>query len=112
MKEDNKLIMFMHLSQLLDFITGVGGFIVPLIIWITKKDEVYAMDKHGKAVINFQISMFLLAMVGCVLILALGLGLLVLFAIPFIIGIFSVINAIKANNGEHPKYPFTIEFIK
>jgi hypothetical protein len=112
MKEDNKMLMLLHLSQLLDFVTGIGGFIVPLVIWLLKKDEIYAMDRHGKALINFRISMFILCLVAIPLILALGLGLLILFAVPFIIGIFAVLNAIKANNGEYPNYPLSYEFIK
>ena len=112
MREDNRTVMLMHLSQLLDFITGVGGLIVPLIIWLVKKDEIYALDKHGKAVINFQLSMILLGIVAIPLILLLGLGLVILFAIPFVIGIFAILNAIKASNGEHPYYPLTIQFLK
>ena len=112
MREDNNTIVLLHLSQLLDFITGVGGLIVPLIIWFVKKDEIYALDKHGKSVINFQLSMLLLGLIAIPLILLLGLGLLILIAIPFIIGIFSVLNAIKANNGEEPYYPLSISFLK
>jgi len=59
MKENRQLLVFTHLSQLLDFVTGIGGFIVPLIIWLVKKDEIFDMDRHGKAIINFRISMFL-----------------------------------------------------
>lgn len=112
MREDNKTVMLMHLSQLLDFITGVGGLIVPLIIWLVKRDEIYALDKHGKAVINFQLSMLLLGIIAIPLVLLLGLGIIILLAIPFIIGIFAILNAIKASNGEHPYYPLTIEFLK
>ena len=48
MKEDKQLLVLTHLSQLLDFVTGIGGFIVPLILWLTKKDEVLDMDRDGK----------------------------------------------------------------
>ena len=59
MKEDKQLLVLTHLSQLLDFVTGIGGFIVPLVLWLTKKDEIINMDAHGKAIINFRISMFI-----------------------------------------------------
>ena len=59
MKENRQLLVFTHLSQLLDFVTGIGGFIVPLLLWLVKKDEVFDMDRHGKAILNFRISMFL-----------------------------------------------------
>ena len=40
LKEDRKLLAATHLSQLLDLVTGIGGFLIPLIIWIVKRDEV------------------------------------------------------------------------
>jgi uncharacterized protein len=43
MKENRQLLVFTHLSQLLDFVTGIGGFIVPLLLWFVKKDEVFDM---------------------------------------------------------------------
>jgi len=32
LREDRQLLLFTHLSQLLNLITGFGGFIVPLVI--------------------------------------------------------------------------------
>ena len=45
MREDRQMLMIMHLSQLLDFVTGIGGFIVPLILWATQKDKIQDMEK-------------------------------------------------------------------
>lgn len=59
MIENRQLLVLTHLSQLLDLVTGVGGFIAPLVIWLTKKDDVIDMDLHGKAILNFRISMFI-----------------------------------------------------
>ena len=112
MKEDKQLLVLTHLSQLLDFVTGIGGFIVPLILWLTKKDEVVGMNEHGKAILNFRISMFLYILICIPLILLLGLGILGLIAIGFFYLIFPIINAIKASNNEKPSYPFSITFIK
>ena len=103
--------MLAHLSQLLDLVTGFGGFIVPLVIWISKKNEIYDMDEQGKGIINFQLSMFLYAMICVPLILLIGLGFLGLIAIGIVCLVFPVINAIKVNNGETPHYPFSIKFI-
>ena len=76
MKEDKQLLVITHLSQLLDFVTGIGGFIIPLVLWLTKKDEVRNMDFHGKAIMNFRISMFIYILICIPLILLFGLGLL------------------------------------
>jgi len=112
MRKDNQLIVITHLSQFLDLITGFGGFIVPLILWLTNKEKVYTMDEHGKSILNFQISMFIYALISIPLILALGLGILLLIGIGLICLIFPIINAIKASNGEAPYYPLSINFIK
>ncbi|MEN8125965.1 MAG: DUF4870 domain-containing protein [Bacteroidota bacterium] len=112
MKEDRQTLMLTHLSQLLDIITGFGGLIVPLIIWATNKDKIYDMDEHGKSIINFQLSMFIYAIICIPLILLLGLGILGLIGIGIFCFIFPIINAIRANNGETPNYPMSIQFIK
>ena len=112
MKEDKQLLVLTHLSQLLDFVTGVGGFIVPLVLWIAKKDEVFGMDKHGKAILNFRISMFIYLIICIPLILLLGLGILGIITIGVFYLIFPIINAIKVSNNEAPNYPFSIHFIK
>ncbi len=111
MREDRQLLMFTHLSQLLDLVTGFGGLIVPLILWLTNKDKVLQMDEHGKTIVNFQISMLIYTLISIPLILLLGVGILFLIAIGILVFIFPIVNAIKATNGEEPYYPLTIRFI-
>ena len=112
MREDNQMLVLTHLSQLLDLITGIGGFIVPLILWLTQKDKIYGMDEHGKMILNFQISIFIYSILCIPLIFLFGLGIVLLIGIAIIAIIFPIINAIKVSNGEIPSYPFSIEFIK
>lgn len=112
MREDNQMLVMTHLSQLLDLVTGIGGFIVPLILWLTQKDKVAGMDMHGKMILNFQISLFLYSIICIPLIILFGLGILLLIIIGLIALILPIMNAIKVSNGEMPYYPLTIEFIK
>jgi hypothetical protein len=111
MRKDNQLIVITHLSQLLTFVTGFGGLIVPLILWATQKEKVLEMDEQGKRIVNFQLSMLILAIICIPAILLLGLGIIGLIVIGFISLIFPIINAIKANNGESPTYPLSFNFI-
>ncbi|WP_298479820.1 DUF4870 domain-containing protein [uncultured Maribacter sp.] len=110
-REDKQLLVITHLSQYLDYVTGFGGLIAPLIIWLTTKDKVHEMDVHGKAVINFQLSLIAYLIIGIPSILLLGLGFLIIgFAI--VLGlIMPAVNAIKASNGEAPSYFGTFRFI-
>lgn len=111
MKQNNQLLVITHLSQLLDLVTLVGGFLVPLFIWQTNKNKVHTMDEHGKSIINFRLSMLIYMAICIPLILFFGLGLLGFVVIGIFYFIFPIINAIKASNGERPNYPFSLKII-
>ncbi len=100
-----------HLSQLLTYVTGFGGLIVPLVIWAVSKNTVAGMDEHGKAIVNFQLSMLLFALISIPAILLLGLGILTLILVGIVSFVLPIVNAIGASNGEPPNYFMTIRFI-
>ena len=108
---DNQLLMITHLSQLLTYVTGFGGLIVPLILWLTQRDKVIGMNQHGKAIVNFQLSLLLFTIISIPAILLFGLGVLMLIFLGIIAFVLPIVNAIKANNGEAPAYFMTIKFI-
>lgn len=110
-REDRNLLVVTHLSQFLTFITGFGGLLVPLVIWLTTKDAVIGMDEHGKSVVNFQLTLILYLFIGIPGILLFGLGILVLIFAGVLSFVVPIVNAIKANNGEAPSYFGTIRFI-
>lgn len=111
--------VFCHLSALAGYI-GVpfGNVIGPLIVWQIKKNEIPSVDAHGKAALNFQITVLL---AGVVTGFALFVGSFIcvgwlLLPVLILIGlaglIFPIIAGVKANNGEDYKYPWSIEFVK
>lgn len=109
---DRQFLVLTHLSQLLTFITGFGGLVVPLVLWLVKKDEIQDMDEHGKSIVNFQLSIILLAIISIPCILLFGLGILMLIVIGITSFVLPIVNAIKANNGESPSYFMTIRFLR
>jgi len=111
MRNDRQLIVITHLSQLVTLVIGFGSLILPLILWMTNKEKVYEMNEHGKNILNFQISLIIYSLVCIPLILLLGLGLIGLIILAIISIIFPIINAIKASNGEVPKYPLSLNII-
>jgi len=111
LKENNTLLAVTHLSQLLYYVIGFGGFIVPLIIWLTSKNTIAGMDEHGKSIINFQLSMLLYIIISIPAILLLGLGILSLIGVGILGFVLPIVNAVKASNGEPPSYFMTIKFI-
>jgi len=121
--EERQWAMFAHLSALLGGILtsgwagSIGCFIGPLIIWLVKKDTMPFVDDQAKEALNFNISvaivffaLFLLAL------LTLGIGLVISVPLWIIIGVawlvFTIIAAIKANEGVAYRYPLTLRLIK
>ena len=121
--EERQWAMFAHLSALVGGIvtTGwagsLGCFIGPLIIWMVKKDTMPFVDDQGKEALNFNITVGLIFLALLLLsIVTLGIGLVI--AVPgwIIVGIawlvFTIIAAIKANEGVAYRYPLTLRLIK
>src|SRR5947207_3713598 len=50
------LAMFVHLSILIGFIVPFFGLIVPIVVWITKKNSDELATANAKEAINFQIT--------------------------------------------------------
>ena len=111
MKANKELLIVAHLSQLLDLVTVIGGFLAPLTIWLLKKDEIEDMDEQGKSILNFRITMFFYFLICFPLIFFFGLGLLGFVVVGAFYAIFPIINAIRVYNDEKPNYPFTIDFL-
>ena len=104
--------MLCHIAALAGYILPAFGWIIgPLVVWLIKKEEFPFVDEQGKEAMNFQISMFIYAIVAGLLCFA-CIGFVLLPAVAVIDLIFLIIAAIKANDGEHYRYPLTIRFIK
>ena len=111
MREDRQLLVITHLTQYLDYVTGFGGLIVPLILWLTNRDSVIGMNEHGKSVINLQLSLILYVIIGIPSILLLGLGILLLVFAGIVSLVMPIVNAVRASKGEAPSYFSTFRFI-
>lgn len=93
----------------------IGGiffsFLPALIGYLVLKDRGPFVRAHTQSALNFQLTMLIASVVGVVTSLIL-IGVLILIAVSVVIIVFSIIAAVKANNGEYYKYPLAIEFIK
>jgi uncharacterized Tic20 family protein len=104
--------MLAHLSALSAYLTGFGGILGPLIVWLAKKDSLPFVDDQGKESLNFQISMLIYHLLGAVLIFCFFIGIPVLVVLSAINIALIVVAALKANNGEAYRYPLTLRLIK
>lgn len=109
--EQKQTGMFLHLSQLLNFIVPFGGVIAPIVIWQMKKDEIPALDAHGKMIVNWMLSGLIYSIVSFILAFVL-IGFIGFIALAIMGVVFPIIGGIKANNGEFWEYPVTIKFLK
>ena len=97
---------------------SIGSILGPLLVWQMKKNEFPSVDAHGKAALNFQITVAL----AIVVLTAVGVPLtavcigVIFFIAAIIIGIagliFAVIAGIKANDGQEYKYPWSLTLVK
>ena len=106
--DEKTYIMLMHLSQFAGYIIVGLGFIFPIVLWLTGKRN-SNVDKHGKNIANFMLSMFIYCFASALLIfLLIGIPLLIILAVLQVI--FIIIAAVKANNEEYWEYPLAFKF--
>ena len=55
-QEDQNYLLLMNLSALGFLFFPILGIIMPLIMWIFKKEKLKYVDELGKSILNFQIS--------------------------------------------------------
>lgn len=103
--DDKVLIILCHLSALL----GVG-FILPLVVYLIKKDEAGPAAAHAKEVLNFHISLFVYAVCSIPLVF-IGVGIVLFMLIALGSLVCAVVAAIKASEGVLYRYPACIRFI-
>jgi len=112
-KQEKNLTVFCHIGGIIPLY--FLNLIVPLIIWLTKKDQSPFIKEQGREIVNFQISLSIYGVALLVLGLT-GVGLAI--AVPgglilAIINIVSIIRgAIKASSGEKFLYPINLRLIK
>jgi uncharacterized Tic20 family protein len=105
--EDRPMAVMAHLSGLAGYIIPFGGVIVPIIIWMVKKDVPIVAAIARQAVL-LNVVVFLLFVFSFVLWLTIILiPLLILFACALGISAVAlpIVGAIKANGGIFYRYP-------
>ncbi len=109
--------MLCHLSALA-VCFPFGNILGPVLVWQIKKKEFPSVDIHGKAALNFQITVTIVAVIGwiaAVILTFIGIGLLLYPVVMLVVLaglVFAIIAGIKANNGEDYKYPFSLNLVK
>mgnify|MGYP001409371851 CR=1 FL=1 len=111
--EERTWATFQHLGGLMAwFVIGPFCVLVPLVMWLIKKDESEYLDDHGREALNFELSLLLYALLLIpVAILTLGLGALLYIPWAALGLIGPIVGSVAANKGRYFRYPATIRFI-
>ncbi|MDZ4687583.1 MAG: DUF4870 domain-containing protein [Planctomycetaceae bacterium] len=105
--------MLCHLST---FVTWVpfANIVIPLVIWMVKRDSSALIADQGKEVLNFQVTMMLLyaVMVACFISMILfPVGIILAVLLPLWHLVLTIVGAIKAYDGQFYRYPLTARLI-
>lgn len=104
--------MICHLAGLAGiFLPATGNIVAPLVVWQIKKEDNPFIDEQGKEAENFQICVSIYFLIS-ILLCFICVGAFLVAATILFFFIFTLIAAVKANNGFHYRYPLIIRFIK
>lgn len=108
--ETNKWAVALHLSQFAGYLIPFAGAIAPIAIWLIKKDDMPALDAHGRMVVNWLISSLIYWGVAIALTMIV-IGIPLVIAMSIVVIVFPIVGAVKASDGTVWKYPGTISFL-
>lgn len=120
-QEERTWSVLAHLSVLLNIITGLGGPIAALVIWIVYKDKSQRVAFHALQSLWYQVAWIVILLVGWTItgiliatiilaIIGIPLALVMLLAtlVPFVHQCYA---AYKVNQGVDYRYPFVADQI-
>jgi uncharacterized Tic20 family protein len=105
------------LALLTSWVAGAAGAVGALAVWMVKRDDSPFAAEHAKEALNFNLSMFIYAVVLVVLsVITLGLGLVVTVPLALAIAVTwlvcTLIAAFRAYDGQAYRYPLSIRLFR
>lgn len=104
-QDDKTLSLLSHLGAVL------VSALVPLIVFLIKKDDSSFVREHTRQSLNLQIMLIVAAFVSSLLMFVL-IGFILLPIVVIAGWVLQIIAAVKAYSGEMYKFPFVIDIIK
>ena len=108
---DRQWILLAHLGTLLGYSIVLGNFLVPLFIWLSKKEEAPEVGDHAKESLNFQLSLTLYLLLSIPLIFV-GIGVALIIVIVLLNVVLVIQAALEADKGRLFRYPLNLRLIK
>ena len=102
--------MLIHLSQFMGYLLPLAGFITPVVLWQMKKEQPY-LDRHGRAVVNWMLSVLLYGFIAAILCFVV-IGVPIFYVIGVLAVVLPIIGAIRAYEGKLWSYSASIRFFR
>ena len=109
-RDEEMLGIAMHAMTLLifAFFLPLMNLVGPLILWLIKRGESKYLDAHGKAVVNFNIGLSILGLIGFLPFI----GWCIAWPAVIVGAVMGIIGTIKASEKKLYRYPMSFPFIK
>ncbi|MEC4726250.1 DUF4870 domain-containing protein [Shewanella sp. D64] len=98
-------------SSFAGYFIPFGSILGPLIVWLTKRDEMPFVDECGRNCLNFKLSLMIYMLISAILMLV-GIGFILIGLLAIADIVFTIIASIKASEGISYRYPMSIKFLK
>lgn len=98
-------------AGMLTHIAGIFFWFIPSLIVYLVSNENPWVKNQARLALNFQLTMLIAGIIGAAT-AWLGIGIFIIWAVEVVVVIFSIIAALKANQGEDYKYPLSIDLVK
>lgn len=104
-------------ALLTSWVAGIAGAVAALVVWMLVRDKSAFAAEHAKEAVNFNLSMFIYAVISIVVVVfTLGIGLLVAVPLWIVMALVwivcTLVAAFKAYDGQAYRYPLTIRLFK
>jgi uncharacterized Tic20 family protein len=109
--EERQWAMFAHIGTFSSMFVPLGNIIAPIVIWQLKKNESPFVVEQAKESLNFQITLMIYAVISFLLVFIV-IGFFLIFALVIFGLIIVIVAGVKANDGEHYRYPMALRLVK
>jgi transcriptional regulator with XRE-family HTH domain len=120
-KSDKLFLIMLNLSALCFVMFPLLGTLIPLLLWVIKKNDIKNSDQMGRKILNFQITWLLIFGAGMIAFVQIGLtgkvftftNYLLFVCICYGFNVLSIIvNAMRVQQEKQVKYFLAIPFFK
>lgn len=100
------------LATIIHILAIFGSILIPAVIWLVKKDESRFIDEHGRAALDFQLSIIIYSIAVAILsFITCGVGAFLYIPLALFDIVGCIIVALAASDGKAPNYPLSLNLL-